>query len=349
MKLDKGKVLAMSETQQQVTPGRIMDMASAFFESAALFAASDLGVFRQLAGSTGASLESLADALKLDPHGLRLLLDACVAISLLVKNDDGQYRNAPDTEAFLVPGKRGDLSQAIRYNRDVYDAWGNLADLARTGKPVERPELHLGDDPNRTRDFVLAMHGRALAMAPLVIPSLDLAGRKRLLDAGGGPGTFAALAAQANPCLHCTVLDLPEVAAIAGELIAQQGMSARVDTLPGDYHTTHFPAGMDAINFLGVLHQESPASIQDLFARAYAALKPGGVVHVLDMMTDASHTQPRFSAMFAVNMALTTENGWVFSDREVEQWLRENGFERISTTPLPPPAPHWLTRAYRPD
>ena len=82
--------------------------------------------------------------------------------------------------------------------------------------------------------------------------------------------------------------------------------------------------------------------------RAFAALKPGGVVHVLDMMTDASHTQPRFSAMFAVNMALTTENGWVFSDREVEQWLREAGFERIETRPLPPPAPHWLTRAYRP-
>jgi sugar phosphate isomerase/epimerase/SAM-dependent methyltransferase len=343
-----GKVKTMSEVKQ-VTPGRIMDMASAFFESAALFAASDLGVFKQLAGGDGTSLEPLADVLKLDPHGLRLLLDACVAIGLLAKSDNGQYRNAPDTEAFLVPGKRGDLSQAIRYNRDVYDAWGKLAELARTGKPVERPELHLGDDPNRTRDFVLAMHGRALAMAPLLIPSLDLAGRARMLDAGGGPGTFAVLAAQANPGLHCTVLDLPDVAAIAGELIAQQGMTDRVDTLPGDYHTTPFPQGMDAINFLGVLHQESPASIQDLFKRAYAALKPGGVVHVLDMMTDASHTQPRFSAMFAVNMALTTDNGWVFSDHEVEQWLREAGFARISTTPLPPPAPHWLTRAYRPE
>jgi len=336
----------MSE-QQQATPGRIMDMASAFFESAALFAASDLGVFKQLAGSTGESLEVLADALRLDPRGLRLLLDACVAIGLLTKGEDSLYRNAPDADAFLVPGKPGDLSQAIRYNRDVYDAWGRLADLARTGKPVERPQLHLGDDPARTRDFVLAMHGRALAMWPLVIPSLDLAGRQRLLDAGGGPGTFAVQAAKANPGLHCTVLDLPEVAAIAGELIAQQGMSERVDTLPGDYHTTPFPEGLDAINFLGVLHQESHGSIQDLFARAYAALKPGGVIHVLDMMTDPSHTRPRFSAMFAVNMALTTDNGWVFSDRELEQWLREAGFHRIEINPLPPPAPHWLARAYR--
>lgn len=331
----------------QLTPGRIMDMASAFFESAALFSASDLGVFKALSGNDGMTLDALAETLTLDPHGLRLLLDACVAIGLLEKDVSGQYCNAPDTDAFLVPGKPGDLSKAIRYNRDVYDAWGHLSALAKTGKPVERPELHLGDDPNRTRDFVLAMHGRALAMGPMVVPSLDLAGRKRLLDAGGGPGTFAVLSANANPGLHCTVLDLPEVVAIASELIDQQGMGDRVDTLPGDYHTTAFPDGMDAINFLGVLHQESPASIKDLFKRAYAALNPGGVVHVLDMMTDASHTQPRFSAMFAVNMALTTENGWVFSDEELEGWLREAGFDRIEINPLPPPTPHWLARAYK--
>jgi SAM-dependent methyltransferase len=331
----------------QQTPGRIMEMASAFFESSTLFAASDLGIFNALSGCNGKSLEALADELTLDLRGLRLLLDACVAIDLLKKDEQSLYYNAPDTDAFLVNGKPGDLSKAIRYNRDVYDAWGHLGELAKTGKPVERPELHLGDDPNRTRDFVLAMHGRALAMGPMVVPSLDLSGRKRLLDAGGGPGTFAVLSAKANPGLHCTVLDLPDVAAIASELIAQQDMDDRVDTLPGDYHTTPFPSGMDAINFLGVLHQESPESIKDLFKRAYASLNADGVVHVLDMMTDATHTQPRFSAMFAVNMALTTENGWVFSDSELEGWLREAGFDRVEIAPLPPPTPHWLARAYK--
>ncbi len=333
--------------QETRTPGRIMQMASAFQQSAALFAASDLGVFEALAGGGGMDCDALASALTLNRHGLRLLLDACTAVGLLVKSDDGLYRNTADVEAFLVPGRPGDLSQAIRYNRDVVGAWGRLAELARTGRPVEHPGLHLGDDNARTRDFVLAMHGRALAMGPLVVPSLDLAGRRRLLDAGGGPGTFAVLAARANPGLHCTVLDLPAVAAIAGELIDGQGMADRVSTLPGDYHTTPFPDGLDAVNFLGVLHQESPEDIRTLLRRAHEALVPGGVVHVLDMMTDASRTQPAFSALFAVNMALTTEHGWVFSDREMEQWLREAGFGRVEIQPLPPPAPHWLARAYR--
>ena len=45
-----------------------------------------------------------------------------------------------------------------------------------------------------------------------------------------------------------------------------------------------------------------------LMRKAYGALVPGGLVNVMDMMTDATHTQPPFSALFAVNMALTTQN-----------------------------------------
>ena len=63
------------------------------------------------------------------------------------------------------------------------------------------------------------------------------------------------------------------------------------------------------------------------------------------MMTDETHASPPFSAMFALNMALTAENGWVFSDAELKQWLSEAGFEPGPTRPVPPPMPHWLVSA----
>ena len=76
-------------------------------------------------------------------------------------------------------------------------------------------------------------------------------------------------------------------------------------------------------------------------------IKPGGRLFVLDMMTDATHTAPKFSALFAVNMALTTENGWVFSDEELKGWMREAGFTPGETRPVPPPMPHWLVEAVK--
>jgi len=100
------------------------------------------------------------------------------------------------------------------------------------------------------------------------------------------------------------------------------GHERAVKILPGDYHITSFPAGNDAVIIFGVLHQESPESIQDIFRRAFEALTPGGVIYVLDMMTDSSHTSPPFSALFGLNMALTTLNGWVFSDEELRAGCR---------------------------
>jgi hypothetical protein len=329
------------------TPNRIINLASAFYDSALLFAASDLGVFAALAEAREADSRQLAERLRLDPRGAALVLDGCVAIGLLEK-EGALYRNSAEAAAFLVPGKPGDLSGAIRYQRDVYPAWHRVKDLATTGAPVESPELHLGDDESRTRTFVLSMHGKALATAQPVLAKLDLTGCKQLLDIGGGPGTFSVAISRVYPEIRCTVLDLPAVTKIADGLIAQQGASERVRTLAGNYHTTPFPGGNDAILFFGMMHQESPEAILALLRKAYDAAAPGARIYVMDMMTDASHTAPKFSALFAVNMALTTKSGWVFSAEELTGWMAEAGFTGADVQTLPPPIPHWIVSARKP-
>jgi ubiquinone/menaquinone biosynthesis C-methylase UbiE len=327
------------------TPAAVVEMASAYYASASLFAAIESGVFEVLAAAP-ATAEAVAEQRGLSPRGVRLLLDACVALGLLVKQDDC-YSNAPAAAQCLVPGAPCDLTRAIAYNRDVYAAWGRLPELARTGRPVEAPALHLGDDPERTRRFVLAMHGRALGIGRAVVPLLPLAGSRRLLDLAGGPGTYAVLMAQAHPALACTVIDLPGVVAVARELVEQAGLDGRVELVPGDYHTAVLPSGYDVVTIFGALHQESPDAIRAILRRAHAALVPGGRIFILDLMTDATHTQPAFSALFAVNMALTTHHGWVFSDTELTNWLVEAGFGGCRVQPVPPPMPHWLMTAVR--
>lgn len=330
-----------------LNPDRIIGMASAFFDSCVLFAASDLGVFAKLSEVGPADAASLASSLRLDPRGMRLLLDACVALELLEKNGE-VYANTPESSVFLVPGSRGDLSAAIRYNRDVYSAWGKLGTFVKNGAPVEKPEFHLGQDHERTRTFVLSMHYRAIAIGQAVLDDLDLTGCTRLLDVGGGPGTYSVLIAQRYPDISCTVLDLPEVVKVADEIIQQQGYADRVRTLAGDYRTLAFPPGNDVINFFGMFHQESSESIRALLQKAYGALNPGGIVNVMDMMTDSTHTKPKFSALFGVNMALTTENGWVFSDTELIEWMQDAGFTNCSVKQLAPPMPHSFATARKP-
>ena len=324
----------------------IVDLASAYYGSAVLFAAIDCDVFAQIEAGT---LDATA-------RGMRLLADACVAEGLLEKRD-GKYFNTPAGKMALIPGGPADLTKAIRYNRDVYPAWGKLAELAKTGRPVEKPEIHLGEDAARTKAFAASMFGRAMGIGKGIVPMLDLGGLVgtsaparplRILDLAGGPGAYAILMCQANPSATCVTVDLKAISAEAAGYVAKFGLANRVECRAGDYHTDEYEAqGYDVVTIFGALHQESPEQIVDILKRANRALRKGGRLFVLDMMTDATHTAPKFSALFAVNMALTTENGWVFSDEELKGWMREAGFVPGETRPVPPPMPHWLVEAVK--
>ena len=324
----------------------IVALASAYYGSAVLFAAIDRGVFAAVEQS--GSLADIVRETGANERGMRLLLDACVAEGLLTKTGE-VYGNTPAGKMALVPGGPADLTKAIRYNRDVYPAWGRLAEFALTGKPTERPEVHLGEDAARTKAFAAAMFGRAMGIGKSIVPMLDL-GRTveqsnslKVLDLAGGPAAYAILMCQANPGMRCVTVDLPAISAEAQGYVAQFGLSDRIECRAGDYHSDEYEAeSYDVVTIFGALHQESPAAIVDILRRANRALKRGGRLFVLDMMTDATHTAPKFSALFAVNMALTTANGWVFSDAELKGWMREAGFEPGETRAVPPPMPHWL-------
>lgn len=324
---------------------QIVELASAFYGSNVLFAALELDLFTAVQNAPCPKVEPLAEQLGCDPRGLGLLLDAAVAVGLLTKSE-GAYALPPATAATLVRGAPHDLTQAIAYNRDVQPAWMRLAQLARTGKPVEPPRLHLGDDPGRTRRFALSMHGRALGIGRAIVPILGLPKGAHVLDLAGGPGTYALLMAQSDPTLTCDTYDLPAISAVARDITAP--CADRVHCHAGDYHTDRYPeAAYDAVTLFGCLHQESPEAIVDILRRAHAALRPGGAVCVLDMMTGPDHTTPPFSALFAVNMALTTDHGWVFSDAELRGWMEATGFTRFTCAPVPPPMPHFLAKAHR--
>ena len=170
-----------------------------------------------------------------------------------------------------------------------------------------------------------------------------------LLDVGGGPGTYAMLLAQKYPLLQVTVLDLPGVVAVAQELIAQANLSERVTTLAGSALDTDYGTeSVEGILFSGVLHQMDPATIAHLFAKAYRALRPGGIIVVSDVMLDASKTQPVFATLFSLQMMLTSASGAVFSDEEGLTWLKDAGFTELYAQTLPPPLPYKVLTARKP-
>ena len=313
----------------------IMRLATGYWPAAALNAAVTLGLFDAL-DAAPLPADAVASRLNTSPHHTRELLDALAGLALLEKNG-GKYAIAATAQKFLSPRGEASILGALRYNNDLYPIWGKLAESVRCGKPAVPPHAHLGDDPERTRRFVLGMNSRALGLAPSLLPALEIADNTALLDVACGAGTFSRLLAEKMPGLRVTQFDLPPVLAVARELA--QG-NPRINFVPGDYHHDPLPGGsrgrspssaFDTVLYCGALHQETPESAAALFKKIRASLAPNGRAVIVDLMTDATSTNPVFARLFSINMMLTNEGGRVFTLDETETLLRGAGFTQTTS------------------
>ncbi len=324
-------------------PAPLIQIATAYWGSAALIAAVRLGVFTALAEGRHTA-DDLAARLKSDPAATDALATALTAMGLLSKADGG-YSNTPLADAWLVEGRPGFLGPALQYNGDNYPLWGDLDAVVREGRAHAAPDAYLGDDSARTRNFVYGMHHRALGVGRAVAGLIDLSGRSRLADVGGGPGTYSALLTERFPGLKAEVLDLPGVVQFSQQIVGSMGAAERVSCTGFDYYRDDLPGTYDCALISGVLHREQPDGVRQILAKTVAALEPGGVLYISDVMLDDDRAGPVFGAMFALNMRVMAHDGRCHSVAEQSAWLAELGCETVGSNRLPPPINYTVIRA----
>ena len=327
-------------------PAALIELATAYWGSATLVACVRLRLPTLLAAGP-ATAEEVSQRAGTDPVATDALLAAMSNVGLCTKGADGRFANTPMAEAFLVEGRPGFLGPALLYNGDVFPLWAKLDEVVRSGKVSESPDQYLGADDERTRNFVYGMHHRALGVGRAVAAVVDLSGRKRLADVGGGPGTYSALLAQKTPGLTAEVLDLPGVVTFAREIVAQLGASGSVTCTPFDYTRDALPGRYDAFLISGVLHREQPDGVRRIFRKVADAAEPGAVLWLSDVMLDDDRVGPLFGAMFQLNMRVLSHGGRCHAVAEQRAWLDEVGFDVTAVHRLPAPINYTLVRAER--
>ena len=304
---------------------RLNRLAIGGWSAQALFAANELGVFDVLKDGRAMSASEVADVLGTDPDATARLLGALVAVELL-DHDGGRYVNSLAAEEHLVPGRPGSMATWVALIGGWNQTFGKLAESVRSGSPAEVPEEKLGQSEEYTRRFIIGMHDYAIGPGRELARHLDLSGRRRLLDPGGGPGTYSILLAEANPGLECVVFDLPEVVAIADEVIAEHGLSDRVSTVAGSYHEDDFPGGFDVALVSNTLHQEDWDTCVSILRKAHDAVEPGGLGVVHAMFLNERGDGPLWPALHNLLMLLVYRGGRAYSVEQTFRMMEEAGF-----------------------
>jgi precorrin-6B methylase 2 len=305
----------------------ILSVARSFQPACVLTAAADLDVFSSLHEQPGTA-KALASALNIDHRATEILLDALVAMELLIKRDD--LYNVPNEIAdFLVETSPKNVLPMIRHSGNCLRRWAQLAEVVQTGNPSERRPSIRGRDADLSA-FIGAMQNISEPVADKVIDRLKPLHFDHLLDIGGASGTWTIALLQTEPRARATIFDLPEVIPMAKRHIAETGFSDRVTFIEGDFYIDDLPGGANLAWLCAICHQNSRQQNRALFAKVHKALREDGTLAIRDVVMDQSHTSPAGGALFAINMLTATKGGGTYSFEEYRQDLYKAGFEQIN-------------------
>lgn len=302
----------------------ILGIARNFMESRILLTGAELDLFTLLADRS-MTVEEIQAHLGADRRALTMVLDALAAMGLLIKQE-GRYRTEPSAAPLLAAEAPGSVLPMVLHSANLWHSWGRLTDIVRDPGVGPQPAA---SEEDRLRAFIGAMHVAAAPQAAQIVAAVNPGAARRLIDVGGGPGTYTIAFLKASPRLCATLFDRPGVIEMARERIGQAGLLERVTLVPGDFYTDPLPPGHDLAFVSAIIHMNSPAQNLDLYRKIYDALEPGGRIVIRDHVMEPDRIRPRSGAIFAINMLVNTVGGGTYTCAEIADGLTQAGFTRV--------------------
>lgn len=288
--------------------------------------AQELGIFEAI-GQVGATAREVAGKCGLQERPVGLLLDALCGIRTLRRGGESY---------FLLPVMQF-LSGNYRKLSDEY--WDHLPTLLKTGVPIAKM-----DSPSQSEE---QYKKQVTSLAWMMKPAAEAAammlgiGKSRtalsILDVGAGSGVWSLTFAEKDRNTRVTAVDWPGVLKIAAASARSMGLEERFTALPGNYHEVDLPeGGYDLAIVANVTHIETPEGNRSLFRRLLTALKSAGEVVIFDVMPGWQEGDIA-RALYALGLALRTEQGQVYACEALRGFLRDAGFRTATYIPIKVP------------
>ncbi|MFH2058763.1 MAG: methyltransferase [Pseudomonadota bacterium] len=308
-------------------PGTLLEMSGYYWKTCTLHAGVKLDVFTVI-GSDALTCDQINEHLKVDKEGLFRLLNALCALELIVKKN-GIYSNTPAARTFLSKESSRYIGFMIMHHHHLVASWQKMDQAIIEGKPI-KDDASFSDEEWR-ESFLMGMFNIGMAVAPGLSKELDLSGCTKLLDLGGGPGTFAIHFCLANPGLRASIYDRATTQPFAQKTIQRFKVSDRIDFISGDYTKEEFafPHTYDAAWLSHILHGEGPEQACDIIRKAVSALKPGSKIFIHEFILNENLDGPLFPALFTLNMYIGTQDGRSYSQGQLVDMLLASGVKDI--------------------
>jgi (2Fe-2S) ferredoxin/predicted O-methyltransferase YrrM len=313
-------------------PDRLNEMIRGFMPSRCVLTALELDIFTAV--GDGANAEQVGTRIHANARAAGILLGALVSLGLLAKTGD-EYKNTPETARFFVQGSKDNQRNGLLHSANIWHRWSTLTEVVRRGTHIP---IDAASTPEWTTNLIAGMQRNSKDRAPLIVKALGTTGVRRILDLGGGSGSYSIAFAKASPEAQCEILDLPEVVPLTTEYVSKAGVAEQVSIRAGDMLHDDFGSGYDIVMLNAICHMFSEEQNLDIFRRARKALAPNGRLVVQDFILNPDKTGLQHAALFSVNMLVGTDAGASYSEVEYASWMKAAGFTEVNRIKLPGPS-----------
>ena len=307
----------------------LFDLVAGFTYSQILAACVESGLLEVLAdGPQGTA--AVAARVDLPVEGAERLLRGAAALGLV--EPLGRHW-ALGVGGAALRGNRG-VAEMVAHHRLLYaDLADPLGLLRRGGGGGALSGLWGYAEAAGTGDAaaVAAYSALMAASQPMVaaqaIDAYPFRRHARLLDVGGGEGTFLQAVGTRVQDLQLGLFDLPAVADRARARFASTDLAGRVTTFGGDFLADPLPRGFDVISLVRVLHDHDDGPALTLLRAVHDALPPGGTLFIAEPMAGVRGVEPVGDAYFGFYL-LAMGSGRPRTHAEIAAMLRQAGYER---------------------
>jgi ubiquinone/menaquinone biosynthesis C-methylase UbiE len=317
--------------QEDLSPRPLMRILGDFANSQILDAALEYDFFTLIHNGCH-SAEEIARQAGTDARATRIVLDSLPALSLIEKRD-GKYELTPTAEIFLVKSKPSYVGDFRHVALALWDGMAHLKESLKTGKPLSRmdtnAELQVWE--KLVLGIIVIAEPAAKALCDILKIGTERKGM-RVLDIAGGSSIFGMTIVTRDPTAQITQLDWPNVNAVARKANKERGLEGKIRFIDGEHHSANIEVNhYDLILASNFCRFESPKGNQELSAKAYSALKPGGIFVVNDFVPNEERTEPTFALRFSVYTLTHTPEGECWTLSQYSDWLKQAGFNSIKT------------------
>lgn len=215
---------------------------------------------------------------------------------------------------------------AIEYAGPLSSMWRGLPDALRKNTDWTAPDV-FGDvalDESRRSGHHRMLRSYARHDYAQVCDALALAGDEHVIDAAGGVGVLAELILATHPAATVTVLERPEVVALAGA--SMHGLRWREGNLLEPWRLRS-----DAVLLSRVLHDWDDPDAIKILTHARGALSRGGRIFIVEMLVPEGGVA---GALCDLHLLMAT-GGRERSSEHFGRLLAAAGFEMSEVRKLP--------------